>query len=131
MESNHGFLDWKKNSRNFPNFTIPKIIEFPLLTNSKKKESNSWNFRISKISKFSKFDNLYNYRNSKNFEFDGKLSYIWSVRTIQTDVNIRWSKKPKKNRETQLLLFQYSKFRIFEISAVLHLVVPNLDPHPK
>ena len=26
----------KKNSKNFPNFTISKIIGFPLLTNSKK-----------------------------------------------------------------------------------------------
>ena len=31
---------------------------------------------------------------------------------------------------TRLSLFQYSKFRIFEISSVLHLVVPSFDSHP-
>ena len=30
----------------------------------------------------------------------------------------------------RLSLFLYSKFRNSELSAVLHLVVPNIDPHP-
>ena len=34
LESNFGFLNWKKNSKNFPNFTISRIIKFPLSTNS-------------------------------------------------------------------------------------------------
>ena len=37
--------------------------------------------------------------------------------------------KTKKNRVTRLSLFQHSKFQIFEISAILYLVVPNFDPH--
>ena len=35
-----------------------------------------------------------------------------------------------KNRIIPLSLFSYLKFRNSEISAVLHLVVPNVDSHP-
>ena len=36
LESNYGFPNWEK----IPNFTISKIIQFPLLTNSKKNQSS-------------------------------------------------------------------------------------------
>ena len=67
-------------------------------------------FQIEKFQKFSKFDNLWNYQNSKNLKFDGKLSYILNVRTVQTDVNIRNKFENKKNRVTRLSLFQHSSF---------------------
>ena len=51
LESNCGFSNWKKKSKNFPNFTISKIIEFPLLTNSKKNQ-------ISEIVEFQKLTNF-------------------------------------------------------------------------
>ena len=108
---------------NFENYRIFIIAKL-------KKKSNFWKCWVSKISKFSKFYDLYNYRNSKNCKFDGILSYILSDRTVETDVNIRNKFENKKNWVTWLSLFQHSKFRIFEISAVIHLVVLNFDPYP-
>ena len=54
MELNHGFLDWTKNSKKFPNFRISKIIEFPLLTNSKKNNQISEIFEFQKLANFKK-----------------------------------------------------------------------------
>ena len=45
----------KKNSKNFPNYTISKIIEFPLLTNSK------INYQISEIVECRKLANFQNW----------------------------------------------------------------------
>ena len=44
----------KKNSKNFPHFTISKIIEFPLLTNSKKNQISE----IVECQKLANFQNL-------------------------------------------------------------------------
>ena len=66
------FSKLKKNSKNFPNFIISKIIKFPLLTNSKKnnkiseiaefqKLANFQNLTICKTIKFPKISNLVNY----------------------------------------------------------------------
>ena len=49
------FSRLKKNSKNFPNFTISKIIEFPLLTNSRKNDQIS---EIVKCRKLANFQNL-------------------------------------------------------------------------
>ena len=50
-------------------------------------------------------------KNSKNFQF-GKLSYILSVRKIQTDVNIRNIFLKKSNNSTFVIsIFEVSNFR--------------------
>ena len=48
-----------------------------------------------------------------------------SVRIIQTNVKI---KNKFENRKIELLDFRYFNTQNFEISAVLHLIVPNVDP---
>ena len=72
---------------------------------------------------------MWNYQNLKNFKFS-KLScmyYILSVRIILKNVKIQ---SEFKNRIIRLSFFLYPKFRNSERSAVQHLVVPNVDPHP-
>ena len=49
------FSRLKKNSKNFPNFTILKINEFPLLTNSRKKYQI---YEIVECRKLGNFQNL-------------------------------------------------------------------------
>ena len=75
-----------------------------------------------------KFPKFYNFENHQIFIIDklkknNQISEIVEFRKLANFENLRICKTP-------LSLFQYSKFRIFEISAVLHLVVPNFDPHP-
>ena len=116
------------NVRNSKDLHFFKYLKFPKFFNFKKHQISK-NFQFRTIKKFQKTTIWKTIKIPKNFQFR-KLSYILSVWTIQTDVNIRNKFENKKNRVTRLSLFQYSKFRIFEISAVLHLVVTNFDPHP-
>ena len=73
------FSELKKNSKNFPNFTISKIIKFSLLTNLKKnnkisesvefqKLANFQNLTIRKTIKVPKISNLVNYHIFRVFE---------------------------------------------------------------
>ena len=103
----------EKKFQKFPKFYNFENRRIFIIEKVKKKLWNFWNCWVSKISKFSKFHNLYNYQNSKNFKFDGKLSYILSVRTIQSNVNIR-NKFEKKNRVARFSLFPI--ISIFEVS---------------
>ena len=85
-----------------------------------------WFSKLKK--KFQKFAKFYNFENHRSFIIDKlkkkKISEIVEFHKLANFQNLTICK-------TRLSLFQYSKFRIFKISAVLHLVVPKFDLHPK
>ena len=68
-----------------------------------------------------------------NFKFD-KLLTILNLRIVLKNRKI----KKKINKKSNLIFpyliirnFEISKFRNSEISVVLYLIVPNVDPHHK
>ena len=102
----------EKNSKNFPNFTILKIIKFPLSINAQ-------NNKISEIVQCRKITNFQNLKTCKilkfqKFRIHGELLYMYFECSNNLNKRKKTNSKLEKSNNSTFVI-SISKFRSFYI----------------